>query len=222
MSAPRPGGRPARGPRGGDADTRGDILGAARRVFGERGYAAASLRGIAREAGVDPALLHHYFADKFELYWQSVMAPLTSRDRPAPEPSLIVAGILGGPREEIGRRWVAAFLGIWDADDGPAHFRALVHGLTSGEEGLRMVREFLMAEVFGPIVRGLGVDHPDVRAQLAASQLIGLGMARYVGELPALRELPAEALATAIGPTLQHYFFDPLPPELLPPKGSRA
>ncbi len=206
----------SRGPRGGGSDTRGDILAAARAAFADRGYTAASLRGIAREAGVDPALLHHYFDGKVDLYWQAVMAPLASRETARPDPPTILADILAGPREELGRRWAAAFLRVWDAPDGPEHFRALVHGLTSSEEGLRMIREFLMQEVFLPLVRGLRVDHPELRAQLAATQLIGLGMGRYVGRLPELRELPADALAVAVGDSIQHHLFDPLPPGLLP------
>lgn len=206
----------SRGPRGGDSDTRGDILAAARTVFADRGYTAASLRGIAREAGVDPALLHHYFDGKVDLYWQAVMAPLASRGMARPDPPTILAGILAGPREEVGRRWAAAFLRLWDAQDGPEHFRALVHGLTTSEEGLRTIREFLMQEVFHPLVHALGVDHPDLRAQLAATQLIGLGMGRYVGRLPELRDLPADALAVIVGDAIQHYLFDPLPPGLLP------
>lgn len=224
MSGPAPSASTprSRGPRGGDSDTRGDILAAARTVFADRGYTAASLRGIARAAGVDPALLHHYFDGKVDLYWQAVMAPLASGETARPDPPSIVAGILAGPREEVGRRWATAFLRIWDAQDGPEHFRALVHGLTSSEEGLRMIREFLLQEVFLPLVGALGVDHPELRAQLAATQLIGLGMGRYVGRLPELRDLPVDALAITVGDSIQHYLFDPLPAGLLPSPPSEA
>lgn len=217
MNEPR-----SRGPRGGDANTRGDILRAARQVFAEQGYAAASLRSIARAAQVDAALLHHYFGSKVELYWESVMAPMVAGGRPYPNPAEVLAKIVEGPRADLGRRWVLTFLRIWDAPGGSAHFKALLHGLTSGDDALRMIREFLLQEVFSPITSALDMDHPELRAQLAGSQIIGLGVARYVGQLPTLSGVPAEAVAEAVGPALQHYFDDPLPPELLSATDAQA
>ena len=56
------------GRRPGTPDTRDAILAVARRRFATRGYDATSLRGIAAEAKVDPALLIHYFGTKEGLF----------------------------------------------------------------------------------------------------------------------------------------------------------
>ncbi len=204
----------ARGPRPQGSDARGDILAAARRAFADTGYDAVSLRGIAREAGVDPALVHHYFEGKAALFFAAVLAR-EGGDEPPIIPDQVVATVLAGPREQVGQRWVNSFLMVWDRPGGPAAFRALVHGVASSDRELAPLRQFLLHEIFGPVVAALGVDHPQARAELCGTQLIGLGMARYVGRLPVLAQLPPHRLVELVGPMLQHYLFDPIPGDLL-------
>ncbi len=69
----------AAGRRPGNADTRGEIIEAAKRVFAAKGYDGASLRAVAREAEVDPALVHHYFDGKASLFVAAMALPFDPR-----------------------------------------------------------------------------------------------------------------------------------------------
>src|SRR3979490_1424213 len=93
------------GRRPGQTETREEILVAARRLFGEKGYQGATIRGIAAEAGVNPALVHHFFRTKEQVFVAAMNFPL--------DPATTVAGLLDGPREDVGRRVVTLILGVW-------------------------------------------------------------------------------------------------------------
>lgn len=201
-----------RGRRPAGEDTRGAIVEAARQEFAEAGYDATSLRGVARRAGVDPALVHHYFDGKPGLFAAAMEVPL--------DPRALVQGVADGPLEGVGARLVRTFLGVWDAPEGRVRFRALVGSVSTHEDAARMLREFVVREIFGALVRRLAERHPEVsgadletRAALAASQMLGIGLLRYVVELPVLAGADPEALVALVGPTVQrHLVGDPSPP----------
>lgn len=197
----RAGGAPRRGPRAGE-DTRGAILDAARAEFARVGYDAASLRGIARSAGVDPALVHHYFDGKADLFAQAVVV----HSFPS-SPERLVAGVIDGPPEQLGRRGVATFLSLWDAQ-GEA-FVALVRSMSGSEEVARGVEEFLAREVFGRVARAADPGAPEaevrLRGGLAAAQMMGLALARYVVRVPGVVDATPEQLVERVGPVLQGY-----------------
>src|SRR6266566_170590 len=94
------------GRRPGNQDTREAILAAAREAFAERGYDRVSIRAIATSAGVDPALVHHYFGTKDQLFLATVDAPI--------DPGEILPKILAGERDELPERLVRTFLSVWD------------------------------------------------------------------------------------------------------------
>ena len=191
-----------RGRRPGGVDTRQAIVEAARVDFAEQGYDGTSLRGIARRAEVDPALVHHYFGGKPALF-AAVM------DLPA-DPAALISAVVNGPRDGVGEALVRTFLSVWDAEAGRQRFQALVRAAVSHGEATRMLREFLVREVFGRVVRELSADGEEqaaleVRAGLAASQMIGLAMMRYIVELPAVVDATHDELAALVGPTIQRY-----------------
>lgn len=191
-----------RGRRPGGVDTRQAILEAARVDFAEQGYDGTSLRGIARRAEVDPALVHHYFRGKPQLF-AAVM------DIPA-DPAALISAVVNGPRDQVGESLVRTFLAVWDSDAGRQRFQALVRAAVTHEEATRMLREFLTREVFGRVVRELSSDGErpaglEVRAGLAASQMIGLAMMRYIVEVPAVVDATHDELAALVGPTIQRY-----------------
>ena len=195
-----------RGRRPGGADTRAAILAAARADFAEQGYDATSVRGVARRAEVDPALVHHYFGGKAKLF-AAVL------DIPA-DPAALVGAIVHGPREQVGEGLVRTFLALWDSEEGRQRFQALLRSAVTHDEATLMLREFLAREVFGRVVRELhpGAGHGkapspelELRAGLAASQMIGLAVMRYIVELPAVVEAGHDELAAVLGPTLQGY-----------------
>lgn len=191
-----------RGRRPGGVDTRQAILEAARVDFAEQGYDGTSLRGVARRAEVDPALVHHYFGGKPQLF-AAVM------DIPA-DPAALISAVVAGPRDQVGESLVRTFLAVWDSDAGRQRFQALVRAAVTHDEATRMLREFLTREVFGRVVRELAADGApvpglEVRAGLAASQMIGLAMMRYIVEFPAVVDATHDELAALVGPTIQRY-----------------
>lgn len=191
-----------RGRRPAGTDARGDIVEAARVEFAERGYDAASLRNIARRAGVDPALVHHYFEGKPALFAQVLTVPVNPGER--------VAMILAVPREQVGEAVVRSFLFIWDAPGGRERFQALARSALGNAAVARQIREFLIAEIFVRVSRhhasaGESDEDLELRASLAAGQMIGFGLMRYVLEFPAAKKVSAERAVAELGPTLQRY-----------------
>ena len=190
--APRTGRRP------GNRDTRGQILDAARQAFAGRGFAATSIRSIAADAGVDAALVHHYFDSKQQLF-------LTTVSLPQDLPRLIQRAVDGGP-EGLGERLVRTVLTVWDSESQPALVAAVRTALA--EPTLtRLIGEFLTLEVLGRVVdhHNLSEAEANRRSGLVASQMLGLIMGRYVLRLPALVDRPSEELVAEIGPTIQRY-----------------
>ena len=196
-----------RGRRPGGADTRAAILEAARKSFAAKGYDKASMRGIAREAGVDPALVHHYFeGGKAALFVETLDVPVN--------PARLIDHLLDGDVDRLGWRIVDTFLTVWEPPERRDALVALVRSSMTSEEAARMLREFLGREVFGRVAASTGVPDPQLRGALAASQVLGLVVGRYVVRLPALVDATREELVERLGPVLQHHLVDrPTPPE---------
>lgn len=187
-------------PRKGESNARERILAAATDEFGEHGYDASTTRAIATRAGVDPALLHHHFGTKADLFAATIGAPL--------RPDLAVPEILTGPRERTGERLVAYVLGMWESPTiGP---RALVMLRTSlsSKRATPLLAGFLRRELLDKVAAGLGATDAGLRADLAASQIAGLIIARYVLRLPDLVAAPVDDLIVRVGATVQRYLFD--------------
>ncbi|MGK5672224.1 TetR family transcriptional regulator [Micromonospora sp. URMC 106] len=186
------------GRRPGNPDTRQAILGAARAAFAERGFDAASIRAIAAAAQVDPALVHHYFGSKDQLFLAAMQAPV--------DPGELLPKVLAGDREGIGERLVRTFLGVWDSPAGTAGV-ALLRSALSNEWTARLLREFLVSQVLRRVLDQLDVDPAELplRGSLVASQMIGLAMMRHVVRLEPVASAAPETLVAAVGPTVQRY-----------------
>jgi len=198
-----PDGARRRGRRPAGEDRRGAIVAAARAEFGARGFDGTTLRGVARAAGVDARLVHHYFDGKDALFVAAFELPA--------RPQQLLEAVLGPDVDRIGERLVRMFTTVWDTPDGRQRIVALLSAASASEAGARMLREFLAREVFGRIVARLGGDDPELRAALAASQMMGLGVARYVVRLEPLASADADLVVALVGPTLQHYLTGALP-----------
>lgn len=192
------------GRRPGNPDTREAILEVARGVFAEKGFDGASIRAIAAGAGVDPALVHHYFGTKDKLFLAVMNSPLDPQD--------VLGEALSGDRGEMGVRVVRAFLHIWDGPRGSAGV-AMLRSAVGNEWATRLFREFVLTQVLRHAVPKLGLDAEQgrLRMTLAGSHLVGLAMARYVIKVEPLASAPAEALVAAIGPAVQRYLVDDMP-----------
>jgi AcrR family transcriptional regulator len=185
-----------RGRRPSGEDTRAALLEAAREVFIEQGYDGATVRAIATRAGVDPAMVNHWFGGKEGLFTASVSIPIN--------PAEVIDEFMSGDREDVAERMVRRFLTVWDSAGG-GEFLALIRSITAHEAAVTMMREFITTVLFGRLVRALGVDHPDLRAALCGSQIVGLGLVRYVIALEPLASADHDTLVAAIAPNLQHY-----------------
>jgi AcrR family transcriptional regulator len=174
------------------------VLAAARAQFAAKGFDGATIRGIASAAGVDPALVHHYFGNKDKLFLAAVEAPA--------DPTELLPKVLAAPRDELGAAVVRMVLHVWDGPARPAGL-ALIRSAVSNEWTARLLREFLVSTVLRRVVSTLGFD-PDARAaraSLVASQIIGLVMARHVLRLEPLASATPDEVVAAIGPTVQRY-----------------
>ena len=190
---------PARTPgrRPGGPDTRGEILKAARESFAGKGFAGTSLRGVAREAGVDAALVHHYFGGKDELFVESMALPI--------DPRQVAAQVLAGPREDLGRRIVTTFLGVWESPDGQQRMKALLRSVVSSDDVARLMREGISQMIIHPVSESLGVPDAELRVSLVATQLIGMAMTRYLVELEPVASTDVQTLIDRLAPVIQLY-----------------
>jgi AcrR family transcriptional regulator len=195
--APEPRVRRGRRPAAEGADARAQILRAAADVFAEDGYDAASMRAIARRAGVDAGLIRHYFADKAELFTETISAPL--------RPDVLVRQVLAGPRDQIGASLVRALLTTLEEPRARRRVIALVRTALGHDFAARMLRQFLMREVLTRIAASLDVDDSALRATLTASQLVGLMVVRYGIEAEPLATAPIEEVVRRVGPVLQYH-----------------
>ncbi len=216
MSTPGASPRPPRGRRPVGTDTRADIVSAARAAFAGAGYEATSLREIARRAGVDPSLVHHYFEGKAALFAETMQVKV--------DPAAVVQRIVEGDPARVGERAVRSFFEVWDSPEQRPMFTALLRSALTHEEAARALREFLVAEVFGRIVvhfradggssASVGLSPEEARrAGLAAAQMMGMATMRYIIRLPALAEAPSQELVPPLARTLQQYLVPEPDPE---------
>lgn len=185
-----------RGRRAGGRDTRATLLAAAREVFTEQGYDAATVRAIAQRAGVDAAMVNHWFGGKDALFSESISLPLN--------PAEVLGHLIEGDPEQIAERLLYTFLRVWDEAEG-GQFVAMIRSVTTHEAALRALREFVVS-MLGQLLARLGVDQPELRASLCGAQIIGLGFVRYVARVEPLASAEHETVVTAIALNLQRYF----------------
>lgn len=185
------------GRRPGESGTREAILAAAKEAFGTKGYDATSLRGVARAAGVDPALVTHFYGGKDGLFAAALALPV--------DPAALVPALLAGGPDGLGERLVRTFLEVWDGTPGQGPMLAMLRSAVSHEDSARLLRGLLSRTLLRPLAEGAGAGQPDLRAALVASQVVGLAVTRYVLRLEPVAGASADELAPLLGPTLQRY-----------------
>jgi AcrR family transcriptional regulator len=184
-------GRPADG-----GDRRTAILSAAREQFAATGYAAASVRGIARQAGVDPALVHHYFGTKEQVFVAAMQLPF--------QPGEMLPQVLAGDPEGLGERLVRLFLGAWDSPEFRAPMLGMLRSAMTGEQGAAMLREFVGTALIGRVAEAVGPVDP-LRVQAAAAQMVGVVMLRHVIRLEPLASASVDDVVALIAPAVQRH-----------------
>lgn len=179
------------------------ILDAARGLFGERGYDRATIRAIAERAGVDPALVHHYFGTKEELLVSVLEVPI--------DVDSIGAAIRSVDRDHVGEAVVRFFLDMASDPSRRSRMVAMVRAAMSSEVAARLMRGFVSRVLVAQLSSALpDVPDIDVRAELTASHLVGLGIVRYVVAVEPLASATDEVVVAAVGPTVQRYLVGDL------------
>jgi AcrR family transcriptional regulator len=196
-----PGARRRGGRRPRSSSSREKILEVARLAFPANGYAGTSLRGIARDAGVDPSLIVQFFGSKAGLFGAVVQWPFDA--------SQLGAEIAEVPVERVGEYAARLFISHWDRDEHRNPIISLIHAALADPAAAAMLREFITVNLTLPMVARAGADRPQFRAALLASQLLGFGLSRYALGFDALTSAPNEELAAALGATLQHSLTAP-------------
>ncbi len=191
-----------RGRRPGTSTTRDAILAAARERFAAYGYDRTRIRDVALDAGVDPALVHYYFESKDGLFVAAMQLPLRPAD--------VIGPVLASGVDGLGERIVRRVLEVWGDPVNRTALLAIVQGASAHPGAAAALREFVRHEIVARIAGVVAADRPELRANLVASQIIGLVAARYVVQVEPLASLGAEEIVPLVGPTLQRYVDGPL------------
>lgn len=187
------------GRRPGNPDTRSQILDAAREVFGEAGYDRATMREIAGRAGVDPALIHHYFDNKDTLYAASISLPYS----PAAAVSEVFAGV---DETAVGKALARRFFELWEEPTTRTALTGILRSALSGEEqAVVAFREYIARAVKTTIAGYIPHDDAELRALSIAGQLVGLAIIRFVVKVEPVASTPTEELVELVGPHIQSY-----------------
>jgi AcrR family transcriptional regulator len=193
---------PRSGRRPGTSGTREAIAEAARRSFGELGYERTTIRAIAGDAGVDPALVVHFYGSKQQLFLSVMDLPFAPED--------VLPRILAGDRDSVGERFAHFIVGVLEDTAARSVLTGMVRAAASEPEAARMLRELISRRVFAAITASLGADDAELRANLVGSQVVGLVVARYIVAVEPLASLDPDQLVAAIAPNLQRYLVDDL------------
>lgn len=189
------------GRRRGETQTRAAIAAAARNAFAEVGYERATMRSIAAAAGVDPALIVHFYGSKEALFREVTAIP--------PELAAAMAGIADAPRDEVGRRYAQAVVTMLESPATRPIVLARLRSASSHAEAATLVQEQVSRDL-GHLTRALTDDRPETRAVLTGVQVVGLAFARYVVQVEPLASMDAEELVDLLAPVFQRILVGPL------------
>jgi AcrR family transcriptional regulator len=190
------------GRRAGDSGTREAILSAAQAQFAEHGYDGATIRAIARTAGVDPALVHHFYGTKESLFAASMQLPFVPSE-------VITAGISQQePGDSLGTHLVRSALSVWESAEVRDSFQTMLRSALTSEQAAATLRDFIAEAILRPVASvadGGDTERTPFRASLVATQMLGIALGRYVLRFGPVAAASTEELAAAVGPTIDRY-----------------
>jgi AcrR family transcriptional regulator len=190
-----------RGRRQGEPVSRELVLAAAKKRFSADGYERTTLRAIAEDAHVDPAMVLYLFGSKVDLFRESLRLII--------DPQMLVAALSEGSDEasDVGTRLVRVYLRIWESPDTGPSMVTMLRSATSNDDAHEAFRSFIQGYVLTAVsgVLGGGDEQARLRATLAATTLVGTAMLRYVMEIPPLASLSGDALVRLLAPTVTRY-----------------
>lgn len=201
-AAPRRRGRPSRTQTQAVPATRDRILDAAREEFSERGYEKTSVRGIAKAAGVDSALVHHYFGTKEQVFEAAVEVAFA--------PALAApTAVEDGPLDGIGERLTRFIFGVWENPATRAPLLAIIRSAVNNDTAAAVFRRLIAAQLLRRIAQRVDLPDAEIRAELAAAQLVGVAMLRYVIKVEPLASADVEPIIRRVAPVVQGHLTLP-------------
>jgi AcrR family transcriptional regulator len=192
---------PQIGRRPGNPATRQHLLDTARRMFADAGYDKTSVRDIAAGAGVDPALIRHYFGSKAELFRATMGWPF--------EPAQVAAQVTGGGRDEIGARLTQVFFEAWEQPESRAPLLAILRGAATHEESATLVRQFIQGQLYRQMADALPGPDAELRIDLAMAQLLGIAYLRHILRVDPVASTPMEELVARLAPVVTAHLTGP-------------
>lgn len=186
-----------RGRRPAGEDTRAGIVEAARAEFAARGFDGATMRGIARGAGVDPRLVHHYFESKDDLFIAAFEFPARPAD--------VLPAVFGPGVDGVGERLVRFFFSVWGSPQGQEMLLGLIRSAATSEQAATMLRQFVTRAILSRAAELLPGDDVELRIEAAVGQMLGIAMLRYVVKVEPLASCDLEDLVPLLAPTVQRY-----------------
>jgi AcrR family transcriptional regulator len=173
------------------------ILATAREQFARHGYAGVSVRAIAAAAGVDPALVRHFYGSKDELFAATLEFPPAMAGR--------LTRALDGDHDSLGARVVRAYLSLWEDPATAEPLFTIVRSALTSPRAAQQLRAVFSAQALRPFAAALGGQQPETRAALAGAHLLGIAIARYVVRVEPLATMNRDELVAASAPAIQHY-----------------
>lgn len=184
------------GRRPGPTTTPDEILEAARTLFAERGYQGTTMRAVAERAGVNAALVHHYFGTKEQLFVAALDLPLNPAD-------VVTTLLAAGPRDEFAPSFVRFFVRAWrDPVTGP-RLQAVMRSAVSTEHGAALIRELAEDVLLTRVADALGVSQ--LRAATAMTHLIGLMIGSTIISIEPLASAQEDELVELVSPAIARY-----------------
>ena len=186
---------------------------AATAQFAEHGFQAATIRGIAAAAGVDTALIRHYYGSKDDLFAATLQF--------APEALSRVVAAATGDHDHLGQRVVAAYVELWEDPTTAAPLHAAVRTAVSSTGGAALMQEFIQTRML-PVFRPVLDDRAALRVTLASSHMLGTAISRYVLRIEPLAGLDREELIATLAPAIQHYLTGDLSKDVSGPEADES
>jgi AcrR family transcriptional regulator len=163
-------------------------------MFADAGYDKTSVRDIAAGAGVDPALIRHYFGSKAELFRATMGWPF--------EPAQVAAQVMGAGRDEIGARLTHVFFDAWERPNSRAPLLAILRGAATHEESATLVRQFIQGQLYRQMADQLRIPDAELRIDLAMAQLLGIAYLRHILRVEPIASTPVEELVARMAPVI--------------------
>jgi AcrR family transcriptional regulator len=189
------------GRRPGSTETREQIAVAARSLFAELGYERTTFRKIAASAGVDPALVVHFYGNKEDLFRQVMALP--------PAIAEALERIAAGPRETVGRRLAELIVGALEDPASRTVVVGRIRCASTHPDAAALVRETVTRDLHA-LASSLTDDRPDTRAVLVGAHVVGISLARYIVLVEPLASMSPSDVIELVAPTFQHYLVEPL------------